>query len=50
MGKLIKNHQILKFVNDKNKAAARIQSLFKMIIIRKDYGRIKILIKKVKVI
>ena len=50
MAKLVKHYPKLQFVNDKNRAAARIQSLFRMIIIRKDYGRIKILIKKVIII
>jgi len=46
MGTLLQNPSI-KFGANKNAAAARVQSLFKMIVVRKDFGRIKVLIKKV---
>lgn len=50
MTDLVQNHPKLKYALDHQKAAFKIQSLFRMVVIRKDYGRIKVLIKKVMVI
>ena len=49
MGELLDIPQI-KFMNDKDKAAEKVQSLFKMMVVRKDYRRVKVLIKKVIII
>ncbi len=50
MSSLVQNHPKLKYALDHQKAAFKVQSLFRMVVIRKDYGRIKVLIKKVMVI